>query len=321
MNVAKKAVSESLTAQITAVSSLKGKVEKSILKAADIINGCNGNIILIGVGKSGYIGMKIAATLTSLGHRAFFLHPVEAFHGDLGSLQKGDVAIVISNSGKGEEIVKISKYLKSVLDIRIVCITGNANSPLGIIADCVIAYDINSEGCPIGQAPMASTTTSLVIGDLIASALTSKSSFAKEDFARFHPGGSLGLSLKKAREVMITRPSLPYVDSDKSFDEVIDIINKYSLGTTAVVDKDFALTGSITDGDIRRAVRLHEKVKHLKAKDFMHSSPKSVHLETSLLDILSLMELNKITSVFVLNDENSLEGIVHMHNIIEGHII
>ena len=316
-----KAIHECLEAELRAVSSLTGETERSISEAADILTDRKGDIILIGVGKSGYVAMKTAATLTSLGHKTMYLHPVEALHGDLGVIEKGDVAIIISNSGKSPEVVKIAKYLREKLEINVICITADKKSPLAMHSDCVIGYELISEGCPLGLAPMASTTTTMVIGDMLASALTATSSFAKEDFAKFHPGGSLGLSLKPVSEVMVSMPAVPYVYRNIPFLEAIDVINTFGLGISAVVTEDLSLVGSLTDGDVRRALKNGISIDELLVEDCMHDSPKNVKAEQSLLEALNTMEHYKITSLFVTDTEKKLKGIVHMHNIVGEHIV
>jgi len=314
------AIRRTLEAELLAVQALAETAVPMVRNAVALLKGRTGKIVVIGVGKSGYVGMKLAASLTSLGQLAVFLHPVEALHGDLGAVARGDVAIVFSHSGKSTEVIKIVKYIRDELKAEVIVITGSPEAPLTEHADAVISYRLVSEGCPLELAPMASTTASLVIGDLIASGLTASSSFQREDFARFHPGGSLGLSLKYV-DILLTSPvSVPRVERASPFRDVVATIDKHKLGITAVVDGG-KLVGSVTDGDVRRIITRGEPIESLTAAEVMHEGPKTVRRSNTLLEALSLMEDHKITSLFVVDERGALEGVIHMHHIIKDHVV
>ncbi len=298
-------------------------VEQSITditKAADIIEQRRGDIIVTGIGKSGFIGQKIAATLTSLGHRASFLHPVEAIHGDIGALSAGDVLIAISFSGESKEVAKITSYAKKSFHVPVIGISRGAKTTLGKLADINISLPIKDEGSPKGIAPMASTTATLVVGDILASVLTSED-FRLEKFAKFHPGGALGLRLKTVGEVMTTGNKMPKVKKDDTFFKAVNEINNKKLGVTAVLGIKSELSGVITDGDIRRFLLKSKDFSQAKAKDAMTKSPKVLRHNDSLEKALEIMEKYKITTMFIVGDKKDLVGVVHIHDIIESSVM
>ncbi|MCI0542518.1 KpsF/GutQ family sugar-phosphate isomerase [bacterium] len=318
---AKKRVEFTLKHETSAVSALAKLLrEKSFSDAVRMLQRREGKIITTGVGKSGFIAMKVAATLTSLGHGAFFLDPTGALHGDSGIVRDGDVVIAFSFSGESPELTKLLKYLKKNFTISIVGITGSSASTLAKIGDTALILQVKEEGCPLGLAPMASTTASLVVGDLLASALTAPETFKKEHFAKFHPGGSLGLSLKKVKEVMTLKDYAPLIFSGATFRQALGNMSKSNLGVIGVVDSREKLVGVITDGDVRRILLKYDAPKELAVRKVMSLSPKNISEEKSLKEALALMEKYKITNLFAVDSKKKLTGILHIHQILESSI-
>ena len=315
----KKRLKITLAAERTAVDNLLKTLTKRFFDAISAIQKRKGKIVITGIGKSGYMGMKTAATLTSLGHHAVFLHPVEALHGDVGMVADGDVLLVISFSGKSPEIVTIAEYLKKHFKITLIAITGNPKSDLARLSDHVLDIYVETEGSPLGLAPMASTTATLVMGDLIAVALTSPANFTKHHFARFHPGGNLGLELTTVSAVMAKGKELPLVSASTLLTKAIAESSAKKFGVVGIVDAQKKLVGVVTDGDIRRFLLKHPNITRSLAKDAMTVAPKVVDENTSLAEALTLMETYKITNVFVVKDGRPV-GIVHMHDIASRNI-
>jgi arabinose-5-phosphate isomerase len=288
---------------------------RAFLKATELISNRLGNIVVSGVGKSGHVGNKIAATLTSLGHRAISIDPLHALHGDSGIVTPGDVFIAISFSGVSKELVQLARHLKAEFDIKIVAITGESKSPLGKVADVIMPVLVRSEGSPMNLAPMASTVTTMVIGDMLAAALTDPKLFQKKHFAQLHPGGALGMKMKTVEEIMIKK--IPVVTDDQNLKSTLEIIGRYGKGVVAVTKNSSGrLIGVITDGDVRRYVSKHSDTSGAKAKDVMSVSPKSIKKTVDLHSALLTMEANKITSLFVL-DKGKPVGLIHVHDILE----
>lgn len=292
----------------------------SVSRAAKLIGERKGDIIVTGIGKSGFIGQKCAASLTSLGEKAFFIHPTEALHGDLGMLSKGDVLIALSFSGETKEVVNIAKYAKKNLAVPIIALCKSANSSLGKIADACVPIVVNSEGSPNNIAPMASTTATLVACDMIAASVMN-ANFKDEHFAAYHPGGTLGLHLKKVIELMKKDASIPKVKESDSFLRAVKEISDKRMGITAVIGARGKISGAITDGDVRRFVLKNKDMSSAMAKDAMTSKPKCVHATDSLEKALTTMESYKITSAFVLDARGKLVGVIHIHDIIEHTIV
>lgn len=306
-----------LVAAKNALLCLDDSIE-AVMYAAEIIKKRQGNIIIIGIGKSGFAGQKIAATLTSLGQRAFFLHPIEAVHGDVGMLSKDDVILAISFSGESKEIVNIATYIKSLFNVPVVSLTNNKKSLLAKLSDCCIEVKITGEGSPNEMAPMASTTATLVLGDMLAAALISDD-FKNDDFARFHPGGLLGLRFKKVKDFMRIDKNVPIVKESDIFQKVLKEINSKKIGATGVVDLNGKLSGVITDGDIRRfLIALTKDIKMVQARDIMTGSPRHIKENDSLEMALAQMEKFKITHLFVAGEQMNPVGVIHIHNIIEN---
>lgn len=310
-----KKAQEVLKAARTALGDLATSLYK-IAESASIIEHRQGDVIITGVGKSGFIGQKFAATLTSLGVRAFFIHPTEALHGDLGALSRGDVLVSLSFSGESKEVVGLTKYAQKNFKVPVIALCKSHSSSLGKIADCCVEVPVKSEGSPNGIAPMASTTATLVVCDMIAASVTD-STFKNEHFAAYHPGGALGLRLKKVKEYMTKGAMVPKVKEKSTFFDAIEEINNKKLGVTAVVGVGQKIVGVVTDGDIRRFVLKNKKINAALVDEVMTIHPKIVHENDSLEAALSTMENHKITSIFVINARTQLTGIIHVHNILE----
>ncbi len=285
-------------------------------KAITLLSERNGKIVLTGVGKSGYIGMKMAATLTSLGHASVFVHPVEAAHGDSGAVQSGDVVIALSFSGNTKELLFFLRHLKKSSEVAIIGITGGETSGLAVLADAVLPVVIREEGCPLNLAPMASTTASLVIGDALAAGLTSPELFTKHDFARYHPSGTLGLSLTPVLERAHVDPNI-VVPASAPVSVVLAKMGEIGKGVIAVVDSSGVLMGSITDGDVRRFFVAYGSAEGKTAEDMMHKTPKYLGSESTLKDALVLMEAHKITNIFIRDEVGKPVGIIHIHDILD----
>ncbi|KGQ29022.1 hypothetical protein JP28_02120 [Gallibacterium anatis] len=266
--------------------------------AVNAIMATQGRVVVIGMGKSGIIGQKITATLASTGTPAFFVHPGEAFHGDLGMIKPIDVALLISNSGETEEIVRILSFLKDQNN-KIIAMVGNLHSTLAKHADIVLDIGVSREACSNNLAPTSSTTCTLVLGDALAMALQAERNFKPEDFARFHPGGSLGKRLLTKVSDVMKRKNLPICHPNSSFKEVVHSINKGYLGITLVMENN-ELKGVITDGDIRRAFDKFENITEIKARDFMSTSPKTIDENAKFGEAEHYMKQQKVSSLVVL---------------------
>ena len=293
--------------------------DKRLYRAINILARTKGKLVITGAGKSGHIANKIVSTMTSLGIPAVFLHPNEAVHGDLGVVSMQDAVIAISYSGQTSEITKLIKYL-SKHNISIVVITGNKNSSLATLSSEFICFDVVEEGSPLNLAPMSSATATLIVGDMIATALCLRSGFTEDKFANFHPGGSLGLQLTKTVELMAKGSKMPIVVENASFRKVLREMTKKKIGTTGVVNKKGKLVGIITDGDLRRFLLANNETDKTIALSMMTSDPKVVGAEHSLEKALRVMESYRITSLFVVDKKSKPLGIIHMHQIIEYQI-
>ena len=310
-----KRVCDTLRHEIVAVRNLEKILKDPIFnRSIRAIGKRKGKILTVGVGKSSFLAMKMAATLTSLGHPTFFLHPVEAMHGDTGVVSDGDIVIAFSFSGESLEVVNIIKYFKRTFDIKIVSITGDKTSSLAKLSAYPIVIKVKNEGSPLGIAPMASTTASLVVSDLIASGLTSELKFKKQHFAKYHPGGSLGLSLMFVKDYMSTK--VPSVEENTPFKNALSEITKGGFGFTGVLDSKGVLKGVITDGDIRRFLLKEKDITRAIAVDLMSNKPKVVHKNDSLKDALGLLEQFKVTNLFVIDNKMKPIGVIHMHDIV-----
>lgn len=317
INDIKKNLNFLLKTEVRAVKDLFGIMDdKRFWKAIKILKGVRGKIVVTGSGKSGHVGRKIVSTMVSIGIPTVFLDPSEAMHGDLGIVSKDDALIAISNSGQTAEILKIIKHLVRH-KIPIIGLTGKSNSKLAKISNEFILFNIKKEGSPFNLAPMASTTATLVIGDLIATSLSLIKGFTKNDFADFHPGGSLGLQLTKVEELMISKNKIPKVKDHHSFKKAIREINSKQIGVTAVTNKRDKLVGVITDGDIRRTFISSKFDQDAVCEDVMTKDPKTIKNNQSLREAIGLMENFKITALFVVDNRSRLIGVIHLHQILE----
>ena len=311
-----------LKIEADAISALIDRVDDNLIKAVDIIYSCTGRVVVTGMGKSGLIGKKIAATLASTGTPALFLHPAEGGHGDIGMVTKGDVVIAISNSGETDEIIRILPVLER-LDIKLIALTGNISSTLAKASDVILDVSVKEEACPMGIVPTASTTAALVMGDALAVTLLSKRDFREEDFAFFHPGGNLGRRLLlTAGELMHAGTSIPSIDINTLMRDAIIEISSKRLGMTTVIDSTLKLRGIVTDGDLRRGLeKWGEKFFSLKAEDVMTKNPKTITRDTLAVKAVSLMEKHSITSLIVVDPEGKTEGVVHLHDLLKAGIV
>ncbi len=312
---------EVIRKEAQAIFDLENKINYDFAQAVELLSKCKGRVIISGMGKSGIIGRKIAATMTSTGTSAMFLHPAEGMHGDLGAVHKDDVVICISKSGDTSELFQIFPVLKRI-GVPIISMVGNRRSRIAERSDIVLDVSVKEEACPFSLAPTSSTTAALVMGDALAIALLEKRNFSAEDFAMFHPGGSLGKKLSmKIDDIMFTGDRIPKVDEDLPLEKVIFEITSKRFGSTCVIDQDQKLTGIITDGDIRRLVEKTKDIWNLTAKDVMTKNPKKVKIGAMAADALKLMTDFSIMQVIIIDDENCPRGIVHIHDLLEAGIL
>jgi len=307
---------EVLRIEAESIFSLIGKVGESFSRAVELIYKSKGRVIVAGIGKSGLIGKKIVATLTSTGTKALFLHPVEGLHGDLGIVTRGDVLIAISNSGETNELNLI---ISSISELGVPCIafTGNLSSSLARTADIAIDVGVEKEACPFGLAPTSSSTAALAMGDALAVALITRRNFQEEDFYKFHPGGNLGLRLRaKIRDVMVAGSQIPQVADTATFLEAVREMDEKNKGFVIVADAKTHIKGIMTDGDIRRIVRREVDFHTASVTDFMSPAPKSIREEITVAQAIEYMQREEITTLVVADRENRLQGYVHLHDIL-----
>ncbi len=311
-----------LKTEADAVHALIEKLDGSFERAIDIIFDAKGRVVVTGMGKSGLVGKKIAATLASTGTPSFFLHPAEASHGDLGMVTSRDVIIAISNSGETDEITGLIPFLKR-FNVSIISLTGNPDSTLAKASDVSLDISVEEEACPLGITPTASTTAALAMGDAVAVALLVKRGFKQEDFASFHPSGSLGKKLfVRVKDLMHTGDHLPVIKlSTPIMDAVMEISSK-RLGIALVTDKDRKLLGVVTDGDVRRGIqKWGKKFFDMKTEKVMTKTPKSISPEELAAKALAVMQSYSITSLVVPDNEGKIVGIIHLHDILKEGIV
>ena len=307
-----------LKEEAKAITELAEAIDGNFEKAIEILLKTKGKVVLTGVGKSGLICKKIAGTLSSTGTPAFFLHPTDAAHGDLGVLRGDDTVIAISKSGETEELLNIIPLIKS-FGIPVIAITNNPDSTLARLADVSLCINVKKEACPLGLAPTTSTTATLALGDAIAIALMEIKGFSSEDFAKLHPGGKLGIRLSRLRDIMRTGSAIPVVKPDTPLKEVVYEISSKRLGATLVMEGE-KLVGIITDGDLRRALERGYSIT-AKAKEIMTRNPKVINQNEFAEKAIEVMEFYKITVLPVVNDENKVVGIIHLHDILGRRIL
>ena len=304
-----------LEIEARAIAELIGRLDERFERAVETVLACRGRLVVAGMGKSGLVGQKISATFSSTGTPSFFLHPAEALHGDLGRLVADDVLMALSYSGETEELLRLLDTVKR-LAIPLIVLTGQPASTLAQASDVVIDVSISEEACPLGLAPTASTTAMLAVGDALAMALLERRGFREEDYAALHPGGKLGVRLRRVENVMHTGDEIPQVKPETTLPDVIYEISKKKMGHTAVVNADGRLAGVISDGDLRRFFQRegNRALEHCAA-DLMTRTPVSIGRKELATRALNVMESRRITSLMVLDAEGRLEGVVHIHDL------
>ena len=294
---------------------------ESFAQAVLAVLQCTGRVIVMGMGKSGHVGRKIAATLASTGTAAFFVHPGEASHGDLGMVRPQDVVLALSNSGETDELVAVLPALKR-LGVVLIALTGRTDSTLAAHADHVLSNQVEQEACPLNLAPTASTTAQLALGDALAVALLDARGFREEDFARSHPGGALGRKLlTHVRDIMRTGDAVPRVLATAGFSDVMREMSAKGIGCTAVVDEAGKPLGVFTDGDLRRLIERGVELRHQLARDMMHASPRTVAAGALAVEAADLMETAKIHSVLVVGETGLLVGALNYNDLLSAKVI
>lgn len=304
------------------ILSLIDRLDESFVRAVDLLYSCEGKVVVTGMGKSGLICRKIAATLSSTGTPSLFLHAGDATHGDLGMIMKGDVVLAVSNSGETDEILKLLPIIKR-LSLKLIVIAGNPNSTLSRAGDVTLNVAVKEEACPLGLSPTASTTAALAMGDALAVVLLEKKGFKEEDFALRHPGGILGRKLLlQVDDLMHRGAELPIVYEETPMKETLLEITSKRLGVTGVIDSRGDLVGVITDGDLRRGLESKGDIFRFKAKDLMTRNPKTIPGDDLAARAVVLMEQHSITSLFILEDGGRRPmGVVHLHDLLKAGII
>lgn len=308
-----------LQIEADAVREQIGRIGPDFLKAGEAIEACRGRLCVTGLGKSGLIGQKIAATFASTGTPAYFLHAAEASHGDLGMLVAGDLVLALSHSGETPELVRLLEFARS-RSLQTIALTGTAGSAVARAADITITVEISREACPLNLAPTASTTAMLALGDALAMAVSEKRGFKEEDFAALHPGGKLGRRFLKVKDLMRTGARVPSVGLDTPMSETIHEMSRKLMGITAVVDGAGRLLGVISDGDLRRLLEKDPNLLAGRAGDCLHEGPKTVDPEEFASSALERMESSRITSLFVTDGQGRLSGAVHLHDLLSAGI-
>jgi len=306
---------EVLDIEARGLAAVRDRLDDSFVRALAIMAGCSGRVVITGLGKSGLVGRKIAATLSSTGTPSFFLHPVEGAHGDLGMIRREDVIVAISNSGETDELNNILPSLKSLAG-HVISLTGGIHSTMARLSDVVIDTSVPCEACPHGLAPTASTTATLAVGDALAVCLIDWKSFALDDFRRFHPGGALGQRLTKRVEELMRCDPLPVVPSGASLGQALDVLNAGGLGCVCVVDGGGRLLGLLTDGDVRRLVCAGRLALDAVVDSVMTVSPLHATPGQKAAEVLDIMESKAITVLPVVALDQTLAGMVHMHDVL-----
>ena len=310
-----------LDIEANALIGLKARQGDGFTRAVEAMLACRGRVVVMGMGKSGHVGRKIAATLASTGTPAMFVHPGEASHGDLGMVTAGDVVLAISNSGESDELAAIIPAMRRI-GVTLVAMTGRPESALGKIADILLSSAVDQEACPLNLAPTASTTAQMALGDALAVALLDARGFREEDFARSHPGGSLGRKLlMHVRDLMRSGDALPQVGPQTPFTEMLREMTGKGLGFTAVTDPAHRVLGIFTDGDLRRLIERGGDLRVLRAADVMHPGPKLVRADALAVDAAQVMEQHRITSVLVVDADGALCGALNSNDLMRAKVI
>ena len=303
-----------LQTEAAAVLALVNRVDERFAKAVSLLLQCKGRVIVTGMGKSGIVCRKIAATLASTGTPAFFLHPAEAVHGDLGVIQADDVVIAMSYSGETEELTQVLETVKRI-GAPLIALTGDLQSTLAQSATAALDCSVSEEACPMNLVPTASTTAALAMGDALAMTVLVEKGFKPEDFANLHPGGKLGKKLRRVEQMMNSGDALPAVQLHTAMRDVIYEMSRKKLGMTTVVESDGRLAGIITDGDLRRKMSTTPNILDLVARDVMTVNPVAIPQTTLAVEALALMEQRKITSIVVIDGDRRVSGVVHLHDL------
>jgi arabinose-5-phosphate isomerase len=310
-----------LLLEASEISALANRLNSHFTDAVTLILQCKGRVVVSGMGKSGHIGGKIASTLASTGTPAFFMHPAEASHGDLGMITAGDIVIALSNSGESDEILAIVTPLKR-LGASIIAITGNDTSTLAMAADIHLSASVSKEACPLGLAPTSSTTVALALGDALALCVLDQRDFTAEDFARSHPGGSLGRRLLiHVNDLMRTGDNIPQVAANASLSQALLEMTRKGLGLTAIVDAGYKPIGIFTDGDLRRAFEQNVNVATSGIADVMHHNPFTINQAKLAIEAVEIMEQHKINALLVTNDAGVLVGALNMHDLLLAKVV
>lgn len=310
-----------LEIEAEAIAALSSRISVEFTRACELILACQGRVIVSGIGKSGHIAGKIAATLSSTGTPAFFLHPAEASHGDLGMVTAGDVFIALSNSGATEELTRIVPLIKR-LGAPLIAITGDPQSPLAQLANAHLDASVAREACPLNLAPTASTTAALALGDALAVALLEARGFGPQDFARSHPGGALGRKLLTlVCDVMRPRESLPIVSEGAPLSAAILEVTRRRMGMTAVEDPEGHLAGIFTDGDLRRVLERGGDIHRLSVDQAMTRNPLTIHQQALAVEAVRLMEERRVSVLLVIDDANKLSGAMHIHDLLSAKVV
>jgi arabinose-5-phosphate isomerase len=303
------------------VAGLVRHVDRAFVAAARLMLACRGRVVVLGMGKSGHIGGKIAATLASTGTPAFFVHAGEASHGDMGMLTAQDLALALSNSGETQELTVLLPLIKR-LGVPLVALTGNPASTLACAASVHLHIEVEEEACPLGLAPTSSTTAALAMGDALAIALLQARGFTASDFARAHPGGALGRRLLlKIDDLMHTGAAMPVVRPDSTLPEALVEMTRSGLGLTAVVDPDRTVVGIFTDGDLRRVFERDHDIRRAHMRDVMTRSCKTVHPDLLAAEALAIMQQHKINGLLVIDDDGRLIGVLNMHDLLRARVV
>lgn len=309
-----------LRTEAEGILGLVPRLDGRFLHALGILRDCQGRVVVTGIGKSGIVARKVAATLASVGTPALFLHPAEGVHGDLGMVARGDVVLAISNSGETDEVLTILPAIKR-LGVPLVVLTGNPESTLARYADLVLDVSVREEACPMTLVPTSSTTAALAMGDALAVALLELRGITPEDFAAVHPGGNLGRRFQRVENLMHVGDSVPIVREETGMREVILEMTGKRMGATSVVDETGVLVGIITDGDLRRAFQRDPQILTKAAGDAMSRNPKTIRPDELAVKALEMMESHAITQLLVADDQRRPAGIIHLHDILRAKIV
>jgi arabinose-5-phosphate isomerase len=312
--VSREVARQVLEAEAEAIRNLMENLGENFDRAVEMIDGCGGRVVLTGMGKSGIICRKIAATMRSTGTPALFMHPAEAIHGDLGMVTASDLVVAVSNSGTTEEILNLLAVLRRI-GVSLIAITSSPGSPLATAADLHLDVGVRREACPMNLAPTASTTASLALGDALAMAVSVKKGFKEEDFARLHPGGKLGKRYLKVCDLMHTGDEVPRVETGTAMKDVIYEMSRKGLGLTTVQDEQGRLLGLITDGDLRRLMERDPDPMARSAGEVMHHGGASIPPDELATAALRLLEENRITSLMVSEEGEPVIGVLHLHDL------